>query len=142
MKLLSSIFFLALLLTSCGQKSITQDTPKGTNIFENPLALSLDESITFDGVTLRFLEVVEDSRCPTGLSCVWAGRAIVKVEVTSKGKKEEKTLIFGEVMPGEEKNTTLYTSPDFTINGITLNPYPDADNASEETEYVLLVRKE
>ena len=142
MKLLFKILFLALIVSGCGQKAVVQNTEKGSNIFENPLALSLEESITLDGITIKFVEVVEDSRCPTGLNCVWAGRAIVKAEVVTDGKKEEKTLIFGEVRPGEDKNTTLYSTNEFLVKGITLDPYPDAENNNEETEYVLLMRKE
>lgn len=31
------------------------------------------------GLTLRFEEVSEDSRCPAGVQCVWEGRAIVQL---------------------------------------------------------------
>ena len=101
----------------------------------------LDESIVLKGISIKFVEVVEDSRCPKDVNCIWAGRAIVKVEVTANGKKEEKTLIFGEVRPGENKNTNLYSSNEFAINGLTLNPYPTAEH-SEDTNYVLLVCEE
>lgn len=102
----------------------------------------LDKSVVLKGVTIKFSEVLEDSRCPTDVNCIWAGRAIVKVEVTSKGKKEEKTLILGEIKGNEVKNTNLYSSEDFVINGLTLNPYPVIANASEDTEYVLLIYEE
>ena len=101
----------------------------------------LDGSIVLKGVSIKFLEVLEDSRCPKGVSCIWAGRAIVKVEVTADGKTNEETLIFGELRPGEKKNTTLYSSSEFAINGLTLNPYPTTEN-SEDTMYVLLVNEE
>src|SRR5690554_4216237 len=85
------------------------------------------ETVVLKGVSIKFLEVVEDSRCPEGLTCIWAGRAIVKAEVSANGKKEIKTLIFGEVKPGEEANSNLYSSDEFAINGLTLNPYPTAE---------------
>jgi hypothetical protein len=31
-------------------------------------------------ILLRFVEVLEDSRCPDGATCVWAGRVVVSVE--------------------------------------------------------------
>jgi hypothetical protein len=37
------------------------------------------------GLTVRFIEVLEDSRCPAGVACVWAGNARVKIEVTNRG---------------------------------------------------------
>lgn len=102
----------------------------------------LDQSVVLKGVTIKFLEVIEDSRCPKGVNCIWAGRAIVKVEVTANGQTNEKTLILGETRPGENKNTNLYSSSDFAINGLTLDPYPSVENAGEDTDYVLLVCEE
>lgn len=39
---------------------------------------------TVSGLKIRFISVVEDSRCPENANCVWAGNAKVKVEVTSR----------------------------------------------------------
>ncbi|SRX52717.1 hypothetical protein AEQU1_00586 [Aequorivita sp. CIP111184] len=100
------------------------------------------ETVILKGVSIKFLDVVEDSRCPTGVTCIWAGRAIVKVEVTSNGTKEEKMLTFGEVRPGEEKNTNIYSSSKFSINGLTLNPYPTSESTGKDKGYVLLICEE
>ena len=42
--------------------------------------------VTGTKFTVKFLELVEDSRCPTGTNCVWAGNAKVKVQITKNGK--------------------------------------------------------
>ena len=37
---------------------------------------------------IKFVSVVEDSRCPIGVACVWAGNAKIKITVTSaQGEK-------------------------------------------------------
>lgn len=100
------------------------------------------ETVVLKGVTVKFMEVVEDSRCPEGVDCIWAGRAIVKANVTVNGKTEEKLLIFGEVRPGEEKNTNLYSSANFAINGLKLTPYPNSETAGNIKNYVLLICEE
>lgn len=100
------------------------------------------ETVVLKGVAVKFMEVVEDSRCPEGVNCIWAGRAIVKAKVTANGKSEEKLLTFGEVRPGEEKNTNLYSSASFAINGLSLKPYPTAESAGHIDNYVLLVCEE
>ncbi|HLV92201.1 MAG TPA: hypothetical protein VKX34_03680 [Aequorivita sp.] len=105
------------------------------------IKVPLGKTLEANGVSVKFLEVVEDSRCPKDVSCIWAGRAIVKAEVTSNGKTEEKILIFGEVKSRETPNTTLFNSKEFSLKGITLNPYPDSV-ISEDVNYVLLVSKE
>lgn len=33
---------------------------------------------------IRFIEVTEDSRCPAGVNCVWAGNAHIKFEVANR----------------------------------------------------------
>ena len=43
-------------------------------------------------VAIRFVELVEDSRCPTDTNCVWAGNAKIKVRVTRDGRSQELTL--------------------------------------------------
>ncbi|KXO00564.1 hypothetical protein LS48_03980 [Aequorivita aquimaris] len=100
------------------------------------------ETVVLKGVSIKFMEVMEDSRCPEGVDCIWAGRAIVKAKVTANGKTEEKLLTFGEVRSGEEKNTNLYSSANFAINGLTLKPYPTAESAGNINNYVLLVCEE
>ncbi|WGF93640.1 hypothetical protein [Aequorivita marisscotiae] len=100
------------------------------------------ETVVLKGISIKFLEVVEDSRCPTGVDCIWAGRAKVKVAVTANGNTEEKILTFGETRSGEAKNTNIFSSKEFAINGLKLNPYPTSEDAGKEKKYVLLICEE
>lgn len=55
--------------------------------FDEPFELKIGESanVGSDGLTVEFVEVVEGSRCPSDVTCVWAGRALVMVIVSSPG---------------------------------------------------------
>ena len=44
------------------------------------------------GLNIRFVELIEDSRCPTDTNCVWAGNAQIKVRVTKNGRSHDLTL--------------------------------------------------
>ena len=46
--------------------------------------IALGETVAVGGVPVRFTRVVEDSRCPPDVSCVWAGRA--RVELVAAGE--------------------------------------------------------
>lgn len=105
------------------------------------IKVPLGETVTVKGVSVKFLEVLEDSRCPEGANCIWEGRAIVKVRVSANGNSGEKILLFGALMPGEEKNTNIYSTDAFAINGLTLQPYPKADSGKEKN-YELLICEE
>lgn len=39
-------------------------------------------------LTVKFVELIEDSRCPEGTNCIWAGNAKIKIEV-SKGRSKK-----------------------------------------------------
>ena len=80
MKLLVPIIA-ALALSACGPKS-TPPPPPG------PTA-GLGQAGEVNGLRFRPLEVVEDSRCPARVQCVWAGRVVLHVGVGKPGGGEE-----------------------------------------------------
>lgn len=41
---------------------------------------------------VKFISVLEDSRCPADTNCVWAGNAKIKIEVTDMDSGEKKTM--------------------------------------------------
>jgi hypothetical protein len=41
---------------------------------------------------VRFVELVEDSRCPADTNCVWAGNAKIKVRVRANGRSHDLTF--------------------------------------------------
>lgn len=100
------------------------------------------ETVVLKGVSIKFIEVLEDSRCPTGVDCIWPGNAKVKAQVTANGNTEEILLTFGEVRQGQEKNTVLYNAENFAINGVKLTPYPTSETAGKINDYVLLICEE
>lgn len=54
-----------------------------------PVAVANDYTVTA-------LKVVEDSRCPTGVQCVWAGRVVVTVRIDGPGWTETTNIVSGE----------------------------------------------
>jgi len=42
----------------------------------------LNETIRLGDLTIKPLEVIEDSRCPVDVDCVWSGRLVLRAEVS------------------------------------------------------------
>jgi len=100
----------------------------------------LGETILLENHSLTFKKVLEDSRCPKGVTCIWAGRAKVLVEISQHGKElYERELIFGETMAGESSDKVLFTNDTVQVIGMTLNPYPNSENTEQNKGYNLLV---
>ena len=45
------------------------------------------KSVNGSKLNVKFLGVVEDSRCPKGTTCIWAGNAKVSIRVWKKNQK-------------------------------------------------------
>jgi membrane-bound inhibitor of C-type lysozyme len=57
----------------------------------------LSQEPTENTTSVTPLEIIEDSRCPQGVQCVWAGTVKLKVNVTNKsGVSTQDTLTLGE----------------------------------------------
>lgn len=63
-----------------------------------PIA-ALGQVATVDDIRVRPLSVVEDSRCPINVVCVWAGRIIVRTEIRAGGRRETRDLELGKALP-------------------------------------------
>lgn len=133
---MKKLIFLFLLFTSSlvfPQDSIS-DVPKIV------IKVPLGETIQLNAVSITFVEVLEDSRCPTDLTCIWDGRARVLVEITEKHKETyQKILLFGELLKGEIKDNVLFTADENIISGTDLYPLPTSKGDKEKAPFELLI---
>lgn len=59
-----------------------------------PIVMAPGQQIMLaDGVTLRYLKVEADSRCPPGVQCIWAGVADVVFEFNDKQKASHRVTV-------------------------------------------------
>ncbi len=77
-----------LLLAGCAEPA-TREVTLGT---EFTLAVGQSAALTGESVSIDFVEVVSDSRCPNGARCIWAGEVSCLVKVTQAGSTYEKVL--------------------------------------------------
>ena len=68
---------------------------------------ALGQTTYVNGLKLRPLEVIEDSRCPTNVVCVWAGRIIVRTEVIGGSWHKTLDLELGKPQPVADGAVTL-----------------------------------
>ena len=116
-KFLAHTLFLSLLVSVFVQCSCKQ------KIDENVIVIS-QKLENKSGFELRLKNILEDSRCPEGVTCVWAGEVTVAVEFY-KDKKlvEEKTLVFNSKTAEANKEWfQKYYSKN--IKSVSVLPYP------------------
>ncbi len=73
---------------------------------------------------VRPVQIVEDSRCPVNVQCVWAGRLVILAEVDFRGGSEtfRGNLTLGKILRyGSESVTLVGALPD-KVAGSPTNP--------------------
>jgi hypothetical protein len=53
------------------------------------LSLNKPRSIKGAGLSVTFLQLVEDSRCPADVNCIWAGNARIKLRIAKPGQRSQ-----------------------------------------------------
>jgi hypothetical protein len=107
------------------------------------LKVPLGKAVVVDNVTILFKEILEDSRCPKGTTCVWQGRVRLLVEVSNNGLAAvDKEIILGASLQSESIDTELFSNENIKINALNLTPYPDVADTSGNKDYFLLIRKD
>jgi len=111
------LLLLAVALAGCG--SAATEPESGSFVMKNgDLVIGLGESTTVAGLTITFRDVLEDSRCPRDVVCIWEGNARVQLDLSRSGGPEASILL----------NTTQPRVVVFGAQRVELadvTPYPD-----------------
>jgi hypothetical protein len=91
--------------------------------------------ITGEAVTVTFVRVAEDSRCPAGVQCIRAGEARVELRLRLPGREPEEVLLVTPVEPRRAEYG------DFDVHLVRLEPLPSADGRRPRYTAILRVTK-
>lgn len=119
-RLLLAVFVLA--VVACDESFSGPTAP-----IDQVVVLAPGESATVDQISVRFLRVVSDSRCPADVVCVWAGDAHVQIAVSSSDGEKDYDLHTADRKPT--------THDGYTIQLVKVEPYPYTSKTIEPDEY-------
>lgn len=98
------------------------------------LPIGQEARITGENLRISFEDVIEDSRCPLNVTCVWEGRAISLIQLTYDDTAYRVALN----EPGLTDNA-MDMFRDYIITFHLIKPYPgEVDNISKEDYYLQL----
>jgi hypothetical protein len=124
------VFSIFLIASGCSQPGqITANLGQDVSI-------AVGQTVSLNGndesLKIKFTEVVSDSRCATGVECIWQGEVSCRLEITYRNVTNTKII----TQPGL---TSGPTSAEF--NGYNLKfqvqPYPEAGKEIKNSEYRL-----
>lgn len=97
--------------------------------------LAPSEQVTFEpqGLTVEFVRVVEDSRCPTDVTCVWAGE--VKVQLSTRLRAAE--AVQHQIIAGQDA-----TVGEFRLAVVQVQPERTSTREISPEEYRVTLKVE
>lgn len=130
----STLFLLALLLGGAGCTGARPAEPDVPGIAltispddREPFELAIGDAVRVGAHTVRFLDVLEDSRCPANVTCVWQGRAVVRVQIDGG---ETMAIAIPHGIPSADHPSQLALG-ERSLAALNLLPYPGTPEASE-----------
>jgi hypothetical protein len=125
----SSLLFCLFAVTGCFRESPTEPGP-----INQEVVLAPGQSATVEGtvLSLKFVGVTGDSRCPADALCVLGGSATVKVEVSGSGGSRELTFETGDLKP--------ITYDAWSLELVQLTPYPFSASPIRHEDYRATLR--
>jgi hypothetical protein len=137
-KLLKYLFIfcslLVVLLMCCTNNEEKVKTTLGQ---EFSLRIGQIAQINRDELEIKFEQVVEDSRCPKGVTCIWAGQ--VSCELQIKDKESSSNVKLTE--PGSPGAPNQITYKKYRIF-YHIQPYPEANKKISHEDYELILKIE
>ncbi|MCK9525531.1 MAG: hypothetical protein WCS74_00440 [Dehalococcoidales bacterium] len=99
-----------------------------------PLAIGQTAMIDGEELEIKFIEILEDSRCPAGAQCVWEGRVSARVEFKDSAGSYKMVL----VQSGSDSGYVEESYKDYLIS-YKITPYPQQNEEIEKQNYRLLL---
>lgn len=87
---------LALALTACTSVVGARAVPAG-----------FGQVTAVDNLQVRPLALLEDSRCPASVQCVWAGQVRIRAEIMAKSGREVREMTLGKPIAVSDGSLTL-----------------------------------
>ena len=112
-----------LLATACLGKSPSGPTPIDRNVV---LAPGQTLELTSD-VSVGFVAVLGDSRCPINAGCIQAGDAVVRLTLASRKSRGDRDLHSATLTP--------VTFEDLELRLVELQPYPFGGRPTDPGDY-------
>src|SRR6187402_1096410 len=82
----------------------------------------LGQIAVVNGLRIRPIEVVEDSRCPAAVNCVWAGRLTVRARMNGPGWTQIRDFELGVAQAVDQYRVTLNTAEPQKQAGTAIDP--------------------
>jgi hypothetical protein len=129
----SIMIVLTVFILGCKDSEIIIDDSTQAKL-EEQFSLNFEKTATVSpvNITVKFVKVTEDSRCASGVVCIWAGQVSALVNVNNNGKD------LGDIKLtlGPNKGGAVKDIGGYYLKLLEVKPYPISTKKIEPSEYI------
>ena len=129
---------LALLLAACASAPAARTQEPAPAEGTVVLAIGAPKRAAGTDLTVTFEAVVEDSRCPTGVQCIWAGDAAVRIRLAAPDLAPATATLHTNLDTAKE---TTYGAWKISIQAVTPAPTATGGVRTEDYRLTLLIAR-
>lgn len=122
----SKLIFLAIITLVASASVFAQKTPKSESI---SVKLGATETAKSSRIKANLVDILEDSRCPKDVDCIWAGRIRILVTLEAKNGKSMSVEFSSDQKPSAE-------FAGYTITLGDIGPDHKQSEPKKESDYV------
>ena len=123
-----------ILIAGC-VKQIPQESAISANL-DTPFQLEINQiaSIDSNDIRIKFLNITEDSRCPSDVVCVWEGQATVVVNIV---KNNQNLGDFSLTNRAAHEDLAMKNFDGYSIKLMKVDPYPKSTQRIDTSDYTI-----
>lgn len=132
-----SLAVMGILLTSfISQDMAFADSNDLLHGFTTQFQLKVSQSFLLktDGIKITFLNITSDSRCPSGVTCIWQGKSTSLVNVV---KNNQNIGNFNLTSMVGQKNTVVQIANGYFMHIVNVEPYPLSSKKIQLSDYIV-----
>ncbi|MDD5190436.1 MAG: hypothetical protein PHE50_05270 [Dehalococcoidales bacterium] len=128
---MKKIYLLLFLAAITGLIALTGCTGKVKASLDKEFTLAIGQTanIAAENLSIKLTDVTNDSRCPEGVTCIWAGEVDCVLQITANGVTESNILV---VSGAGGTQPTVYKTYNLVAN---VSPYPKKDVTITKNDY-------
>jgi hypothetical protein len=127
--IVAAALFASLSLQPSDKDAYASDAPAEVG---QPFSLKVNQTAHIEsaGIDVMFVNVTEDSRCPSDVTCVWAGQVAVIIDVNASASSSQLTL----TLSGGQSEAKSFGN--YSIMLADVQPYPVSTKKISLSDYV------
>ncbi|MEH2168388.1 MAG: hypothetical protein V7K41_17390 [Nostoc sp.] len=92
--------------------------------------------LTTENIEIKFSKVIQDSRCPSNVTCIWQGQVIIGLDIIKNGKQLSTLML--TLIPGRDP-LPIQLSDKYSVKLIKVSPYPISGQTIALQDYIVKI---